>query len=32
MDTFKDKIQYDRMEARGDCPWMVWKPPVGSKG
>lgn len=24
MDTFKDKISYDRMEARGDCPWMVW--------
>jgi glucose-1-phosphate cytidylyltransferase len=26
MDTFKDKISLDRMEARGDCPWMVWKP------
>jgi glucose-1-phosphate cytidylyltransferase len=26
MDTFKDKITLDRMEARGDCPWMVWKP------
>jgi glucose-1-phosphate cytidylyltransferase len=26
MDTFKDKITYDRMEGRGDCPWMVWKP------
>ena len=25
MDTFKDKISFDRMEARGDCPWMVWK-------
>ncbi|MCW5632270.1 MAG: glucose-1-phosphate cytidylyltransferase [Rubrivivax sp.] len=25
MDTFRDKIQYDRMEGRGDCPWMVWK-------
>lgn len=25
MDTFKDKISLDRMEARGDCPWMVWK-------
>jgi glucose-1-phosphate cytidylyltransferase len=24
MDTFKDKITFDRMEARGDCPWMVW--------
>ncbi len=26
MDTFKDKITLDRMEARGNCPWMVWKP------
>ena len=25
MDTFKDKISFDRMEARGECPWMVWK-------
>ena len=25
MDTFKDKITFDRMEARGKCPWMVWK-------
>ena len=25
MDTFKDKITYDRMEGRGECPWMVWK-------
>lgn len=25
MDTFKDKITLDRMEASGDCPWMVWK-------
>jgi glucose-1-phosphate cytidylyltransferase len=24
MDTFKDKINFDRMEARGDCPWKVW--------
>jgi glucose-1-phosphate cytidylyltransferase len=24
MDTFKDKITFDRMEARGDCPWRVW--------
>ncbi len=23
MDTFKDKISFDRMEARGDCPWMI---------
>lgn len=28
MDTFKDKIMLDRMEARGDCPWMVWKRPA----
>lgn len=25
MDTFKDKITFDRMEARGNCPWTVWK-------
>ncbi len=25
MDTFKDKISLDRMEARGDCPWMRWQ-------
>jgi glucose-1-phosphate cytidylyltransferase len=25
MDTFKDKITLERMEARGECPWMVWK-------
>lgn len=25
MDTFKDKITFDRMESRGDCPWTVWK-------
>lgn len=25
MDTFKDKITLDRMEAKGDCPWAVWK-------
>ena len=25
MDTFKDKITFDRMEARDNCPWMVWK-------
>jgi glucose-1-phosphate cytidylyltransferase len=27
MDTFKDKITLDRLEARGECPWMVWKQP-----
>jgi len=25
MDTFKDKITFDRMEAKQECPWMVWK-------
>jgi glucose-1-phosphate cytidylyltransferase len=25
MDTFKDKISFDRMEARGECPWLIWK-------
>lgn len=25
MDTFKDKITYDRMEAQGNCPWMIWR-------
>jgi glucose-1-phosphate cytidylyltransferase len=29
MDTFKDKIGFDRMEARGECPWMVWKKSSG---
>jgi glucose-1-phosphate cytidylyltransferase len=32
MDTFKDKITLDRMEARGDCPWMVWKDGKGVAG
>jgi glucose-1-phosphate cytidylyltransferase len=26
MDTLKDKIGFDRLEARGDCPWMLWQP------
>ncbi len=26
MDTFKDKINFDRMDARGECPWKVWDP------
>lgn len=30
MDTFKDKIGFDRMEGRGDCPWMVWKQDDGA--
>lgn len=25
MDTFKDKMSFDEMEARGNCPWMVWR-------
>jgi len=25
MDTFKDKISFDRLEAQGNCPWMVWR-------
>lgn len=29
MDTFKDKITFDRMYARGEAPWEVWRrPPV----
>ena len=24
MDTFKDKIEFDRMDAKNECPWMVW--------
>lgn len=28
MDTFKDKITYDRMEAQGECPWMLWRRPA----
>lgn len=26
MDTFKDKMAFDQMDAHGQCPWMVWKP------
>ena len=25
MDTFKDKITFDRRYARGDAPWEIWK-------
>ncbi|HEU0200991.1 MAG TPA: sugar phosphate nucleotidyltransferase [Burkholderiaceae bacterium] len=32
MDTFKDKIKLDRMEAQGDCPWMVWERDEQSDG
>lgn len=24
MDTFADKIIFDRMAAQGECPWAVW--------
>lgn len=24
MDTLKDKINFDRMDAKGQCPWKVW--------
>ena len=24
MDTFKNKIEFDRSYARGDAPWQVW--------
>lgn len=24
MDTFKDKITFDRMEAQGNRPWQIW--------
>lgn len=30
MDTFKDKISLDRMEAQGKCPWKVWERPRGA--
>jgi len=25
MDTFKDKLGFDRMTESGQCPWMVWQ-------
>ena len=25
MDTFKDKMNFDNMHARGETPWAVWK-------
>jgi glucose-1-phosphate cytidylyltransferase len=30
MDTFKDKITFDRMNGRGETPWKVWEKPAGS--
>jgi glucose-1-phosphate cytidylyltransferase len=33
MDTFKDKITFDRMDAGGDSPWKVWqKTGAGNSG
>ena len=31
MDTFKDKISFDRMEARGETPWLVSQKHEGSE-
>jgi glucose-1-phosphate cytidylyltransferase len=28
METSKDKIAFDRMEAQGNCPWEVWNSPT----
>lgn len=25
MDTYKDKVTFDKQHADGNCPWMVWK-------
>jgi glucose-1-phosphate cytidylyltransferase len=30
MDTLKDKIIFDRMYARGEAPWEVWRQPPGN--
>ena len=32
MDTFKDKIMFDRMHGRGECPWEVWSKGSGEQG
>ena len=26
IDTFKEKVTFDTMVAKGDTPWMLWKP------
>jgi glucose-1-phosphate cytidylyltransferase len=31
MDTFKDKITFDRMDGQGDTPWKVWEKSRGAK-
>lgn len=28
MDTFKDKLELDRIAASGDAPWQVWGPGI----
>jgi glucose-1-phosphate cytidylyltransferase len=30
MDTFKERQMLEEMYARGETPWMVWRPPNGS--
>lgn len=30
MDTFKDKISFDRLESHGNCPWMIWQKSQGN--
>lgn len=30
MDTFKDKITFDRMYAKGEAPWEVWRTKQGN--
>jgi glucose-1-phosphate cytidylyltransferase len=29
MDTFKDKMKFEDMLAKGDTPWRVWEKPAG---
>jgi glucose-1-phosphate cytidylyltransferase len=31
MDTFKDKITFDRMNGRGETPWKVWEKSPGTE-
>jgi glucose-1-phosphate cytidylyltransferase len=31
MDTFKDKMAFDSMDAQGECPWMLWKQDEGTR-
>ncbi len=28
MDTFKEKQKLDKMHARGEAPWQVWRVPA----